>query len=94
MSDLEIEVYIDKQGGVIPQTNPELKRAQAADYGTLPRNIEGTNCGNCEYFNSNIGKGSDVGYCRHENISFFVGARNCCIFWDSPKYLRPTKSKG
>lgn len=68
----------NKQGGVYPTTTFELVRAKLVDLGTLPKNITGTNCGNCKHFKHGDGK---IGYCKHPLIQQAVTARMCCAAW-------------
>lgn len=61
----------------------EAQRAAAADLVTLPKNIEGTNCGNCKFFSD--------GQCMNENVSQPVTDRQCCVYWDAEGVKRPWK---
>jgi hypothetical protein len=55
---------------------------KAADVVVLPKGVEGTNCGNCEYF--------DDGTCQHPKMEKAkVTNRMCCIYWDNPGAKRP-----
>lgn len=53
-----------------------LQRAKKTDLVTLPANVQGTNCGNCEYFKAN--------YCVNPKVRQPVNPRMCCALWDAP----------
>jgi hypothetical protein len=55
-----------------------LERAKAADLVTLPENVEGTNCGNCQFVDLK------TKFCNHEKVLQTVSPRMCCIFWNAP----------
>jgi hypothetical protein len=78
-------VELNDQGGVLPRTADERKRAKAVDLGTLPSSIAGTNCGNCSFFDGHI---DGVGYCKNRAVRQYVTVRMCCAAWDNPGYLR------
>lgn len=59
----------------------QLERAKAADLVTLPKNITGTNCGNCSYIKE--------GFCTHKKVQQPVSARLCCAYWDAEGTIRP-----
>lgn len=69
----------DSQGGLKP-AGEALDRAEKADLLTLPKNVPGTNCGNCRFFSD--------GYCGHKEVDQPVTERMCCSFWDSEGCLR------
>lgn len=76
---------LDSQGGEEPAVS--LQALAKADFITLSKAIEGTNCSNC-LFNTD-------GICQHSTIKGQpVNERNCCAFWDSPDTLREWKRKG
>ena len=52
-----------------------MERAKAADLIVLPPDVQGTNCGNCEYM--------DGGECKHPKVQQPVEPRWCCIYWDA-----------
>lgn len=79
---------INKQGGLIPETKADMTKAKAADLGTLPTDIAGTNCGNCSFFTH---AQSGIGTCEHPRVDQGVTVRMCCAFWDNPGFLRPWK---
>lgn len=55
-----------------------LERAKAADLITLPKDVEGTNCGNCQYVRL------EDQYCTHPEVDQKVSPKMCCAFWDNP----------
>jgi hypothetical protein len=59
-----------------------LEALKAADFVELPEEVEGTNCGNCEYVREDKGGGHS---CGHEKIKGQpVTPRHCCAYWDAP----------
>lgn len=57
----------------------DLIKASSAELITMPKDISGTNCENCQY--------SDVDFCGHPSmgISLIDGAENmCCDYWEAP----------
>ena len=77
----------NKGGGIIPETKEEMQRAKDADLITLPRNIQGTNCGNCKFINKN------KEYCDHSKVLQKVNERMCCVYWDAEGSIRPWREK-
>ena len=71
----------NRQGGIIPETEAERKRARAADLITLPERIAGTNCSNCRFVTAG-------GWCTHKEVLQFVSKRMCCGYWDAPGSIR------
>ncbi len=71
---------LKRDGGV----TVDKQVAQRVDLIVLPPEIEGTNCGNCEYFE----KSGDMGWCKHDKIKQWVTARMCCSLWDNDKVKR------
>jgi len=59
-----------------PQEDARIERisAPSVDLITFPKDVDGTNCGNCEYF--------DEGYCRNKKVLSPVTDRMCCNQWD------------
>ncbi len=88
------DLKFDKQGGVVPVDSSDMRRAKDADLVTLPRSIDGTNCGNCSLFNwLGVLNGSDVGHCDHHAVNQPVSDRQCCYFWTNSQAIRPWKRK-
>lgn len=82
----DIKKRLNKQGGIDPENSPEVKKMfKAVDLITLPENISGTNCGNCQFM---LAKESEIGFCSHKSILYPVTKRNCCIFWTSKGTIR------
>lgn len=74
----------NKQGGIDPTERYLLQRAKEADLVTLPKSIEGTNCGNCKF----IRKQEEDGFCTHPKVQMVVNNRMCCALWDNNHLLR------
>ena len=70
----------DKQGGFIYTGDESLGKAKVADLITLPKDVKGTNCGNCKFMSN--------GFCNNENIQLPVTEKMCCSYWDSEGALR------
>ena len=60
----------------------KLAAAKHADLITLPESVQGTNCGNCEYF---VKK---TKFCKHEEVQQTVSDKMCCKYWDHPDAKR------
>lgn len=58
----------------IELNDSELKRAAKSVLVTLPPGIEGTNCGNCQFFKS--------GFCEHKDMQIKVNSNQCCNYWN------------
>lgn len=56
----------------------KLERAKAVDLITLPKKVEGVNCGNCEYYRDK------TKYCQNEKVMQHVTTHMCCSLWDAP----------
>jgi hypothetical protein len=73
---------LDGQGGEMPAVSTTALRS--VDFVTLPRGVEGTNCGNCSF--------QHKGVCVHPEIRGQpVTDRNCCSCWDAAGTLRRWK---
>jgi hypothetical protein len=73
-----LEPKTDDQGGLIPT---DEERAKAADVITLPKGIDGTNCGNCLFIKKI--KGRENKHCLHPEVDMPVNDRMCCKHWDA-----------
>lgn len=80
LTDREILKKMAEGGNVI---DAQALRAKQADLVTLPNNIKGTNCSNCQFVHITDDKAGQ-GYCRHPKVDQPVTARMCCIYWDAP----------
>jgi hypothetical protein len=69
---------LNDQGGLNPQSQDEMKRAQKADLITLPGGTR-----------SDI---ISKKFCNHPAIQMYVTIRMCCAYWDSPGVIRPWKT--
>ncbi len=87
---LKMEVTLNEQGGICSSKKPgERDRARHVDLGTLPWDLEGTNCGSCLFFEpSKSVEGITVGQCLHPEVSQPVTSRMCCAIWSHAAYLR------
>jgi hypothetical protein len=70
----------NSQGGFDPISN-EIPVFKKADLITLPENVEGTNCFNCEYVKKM--KDGKTGFCENEAVKQWVNERMCCAYWDN-----------
>ncbi len=68
----------NQEGGFNPETNKQVKRFKHADLITLPKEVKGTNCGNCSFMK----KQGKYGFCKHEEIQDWVTDRMCCKYWN------------
>jgi hypothetical protein len=70
---------LDAHGGEEPNISPHA--LQKADFITYPKEVEGSNCGNCRF---NL-----KGECQNDHLQGqYVNDRNCCAYWDAPGTLR------
>jgi hypothetical protein len=67
-----IKIFEEEKDGM-----DRLERAEHSDLITLPENIEGTNCGNCKFFDSK------TKMCMNTEVNQKVTARMCCKYWDA-----------
>lgn len=73
---------LDANGGHIYE-GKELDRAKHADLLSLPKDLPGTNCGNCLFFKE--------GFCTHKEVQLEVNSRQCCKYWDNSGSIRSWK---
>lgn len=69
---------LNSQGGLNPQNEDEMQRAEKADLITLPSGAR----------NDVISKK----FCNHPDIQLYVTVRMCCAYWDSQGVIRPWKA--
>jgi len=69
---------LNSQGGINPQNEEEMQRAEKADLITLPGGNR----------NDVISKK----YCSHSDIQMYVTVRMCCGYWDAQGVIRPWKT--
>lgn len=63
------------------ETSSEAERALKADLVILPKNVPGTNCGNCRFVQKDT---CEPGlFCTHPKVKMHVTAKMCCKFWDA-----------
>jgi len=74
----KIEIDKNKNGGVSYEEE-EKERAKSAGLITLPKNIKGIHCYNCEY-------SSSAGWCKLINV--YIEKNDKCNKWDHPDTLR------
>lgn len=67
----------NSQGGFDPQSDKQNQKFKKVDLLTLPEEVKGTNCGNCEYMR----KQGKIGFCKHEDVQDWVTDRMCCNRW-------------
>lgn len=85
---------LNRNGGVVTETRSDLLRAKKADLITLPKRIEGTNCGNCVFFSEGdiikktVQSDIQLGQCNHPAIAQAVSDRMCCAAWDQTGAIR------
>ena len=66
---------LNKQGGVNPQNDHEMKRAKESDLITMPGKPRKMPTHKVP--------------CTHARVKQYVSPRMCCAFWDAPGTLRP-----
>ena len=71
------QTELNAQGGLDPQLQEDMKKAQKADLITLPGGSKTD--------------ASDKKFCNNEAIKMFVTVRMCCAYWDNPGVIRPWK---
>jgi hypothetical protein len=80
-------VTVNEQDGFQYLDREDAKRAVGCDLGTLPLEIQGTNCGNCKYARASV-QDRNIIECAHPAVRLPVTARMCCAFWDSIGFKR------
>lgn len=76
-------------GGVNNSDPDAIKRAKDADLVTLPKEVKGTNCYNCQWISSDkkpYGK-----MCKNPKVKQFVNERMCCALWANKGMYTPFK---
>lgn len=69
---------VNSNGGLDYKNDAE-KIAKEAQIITLPKNIKGTNCGNCVFRRNN--------FCDHKDLILSVTDRMCCAYWSDKSPL-------
>ena len=64
-----------------------LERAKHVDLITLPKEIKGTNCGNCKFFNV------EKSFCDHYEVAQEVKTNMCCKEWFAEGAIRTWEKK-
>lgn len=83
---LSFRKTLDSQGGEVP-TDDDV--ARKFDLITLPKGVQGTNCGNCSF----VRKDKEGHFCDNKRMNKVrVNDRMCCSLWDSSGTLRDWKS--
>lgn len=72
------DIRINKLGGIDSKLAQEVKRAKEVDLITLPKDVKGTNCGNCKWYKQVTPK---VSYCENTRVKQNVNDRMCCVLW-------------
>lgn len=71
------DVKINDRGGVKYVDKTEFDRARSAGLITLPTDVEGSRCYNCEY-------SSPVGWCKNPNVNLPIDKNDLCKHWHNP----------
>ena len=75
---MEHDMKLNKLGGIDNLSVKDLKKAKDVDLITLPKDVKGTNCGNCKWIKS-VSK--NIGYCKNEKVTQYVNGNMCCVLW-------------
>jgi hypothetical protein len=70
---------LNNQGGINPQNQTEMKKAEKADLITLPGGTK------IDVINKK--------FCHNPAIQMYVTIRMCCAYWDNPGVIRPWKKQ-
>jgi len=81
--------HLDEQGGEVPPRG-QMKEAEKYDFVTLPKDVSGTNCGNC-LFVKEKGEGHICGHPKLYGLP--VNENNCCALWDAKSTMRAWEKK-
>jgi hypothetical protein len=85
----------DRNGGVIPPTKSDLQRAKNVDLVRLPKDMCGTRCDLCKFYETiparDVAVG--IGWCIHESVDQLVSERQCCALFDCAGIIRPWLKK-
>lgn len=76
-------------GGINDTDYAAIERARKADLITLPENVKGTNCSNCQWIDTvkkPYGK-----MCTHPKVKQYVNERMCCSLWANKGMYSPFK---
>lgn len=65
------------EGGIDPQNDEEMERAEKADLITLPGGIKA--------------EVTTKKFCYNNNVKMYVTVRMCCAYWDNDGVKRPWK---
>jgi hypothetical protein len=68
---------LNKEGGINPKNEDEMKRAKEADLITLPGGDKSDS--------------KNKALCGHPQVKMYVTSRMCCAFWDNVRVKRPWK---
>lgn len=83
-------VRFNKHGGVLAESDQELKRAKDVDLITLPEKVKGTNCFNCKFIKNKMIKQGD---CVNPRVKQKVNERQCCVLWQATGEYRQFKGR-
>jgi hypothetical protein len=73
--------------GINDMNKDALLRAKNADLITLPKDINGTNCSNCNWISKY--KKTYGAMCNHPKVKQYVNSRMCCALWSNKKMYAP-----
>ncbi len=65
-------------GGLDYKDKESNEKAKNVDLISFPKNIQGTNCFNCEYIEK---IDEDIGFCTNNIVKLFVTKQMCCNAW-------------
>lgn len=86
MLDKLVKLFsLNRNGGMDYASEFDRDRARAADLITLPREINGTNCGNCLY---SVKSKSGMECDNPKLHGIAITSRQCCAYWDHQGSIR------
>jgi hypothetical protein len=75
----------NSNGGICDNSKSAIERAKKADLISFPKNINGTNCFNCQWIGD---KKDGIAFCHNKHIKQYVNGQMCCNLWDKDKTFR------
>jgi len=79
--DPPADLPFDLSGGVVYTGEAEVSRAKNVNLITLPKDIKGAACFNCEY-------SSSMGWCKNSGVAQPIQKDYLCHYWDHPNAIR------
>lgn len=77
--------FLKESLAIEEKTRIERISSPTVDLITFPKDVTGTNCGNCEYFDNN--------YCKNKEVLSPVTDHMCCNRWDHKGTTRQWEKK-